>query len=38
MVMNLAISKIENHAEDSKLSTLEKIAKALGKKLRVEVE
>jgi len=32
-----AISRIENHAEDIKLSTLEKIAKALGKKLRVEV-
>ncbi len=32
-----AISRIENHAEDIKLSTLEKIARALGKKLRVEV-
>ncbi|OCC15990.1 transcriptional regulator, XRE family [Dissulfuribacter thermophilus] len=32
-----AISRIENNAEDIKLSTLEKIAKALGKKLRVEV-
>ncbi len=32
-----AISRIENHAEDIKLSTLEKIAQALGKKLRVEV-
>lgn len=32
-----AISRIENHAEDIKLSTLEKFAQALGKKLRVEV-
>ncbi len=32
-----AISRIENHAEDIKLSTLEKIARALGKTLRVEV-
>ncbi len=32
-----AISRIENHAEDIKLSTLEKIAQALGKSLRVEV-
>jgi len=32
-----AISRIENHAEDIKLSTLEKFAKALGKRLRLEV-
>ena len=32
-----AISRIENHAEDIKLSTLEKFANALGKHLRVEV-
>ncbi len=32
-----AISRIENHAEDIKLSTLEKFAQALGKKLQVEV-
>lgn len=32
-----AISRIENHAVDIKLSTLEKIARALGKTLRVEV-
>ncbi len=32
-----AISRIENHAEDIKLSTLGKIAGALGKKLRLEV-
>jgi HTH-type transcriptional regulator / antitoxin HipB len=32
-----AISRIENHAEDIKLSTLEKFARALGKHLRVEV-
>ncbi len=32
-----AISRIENHAEDIKLSTLEKFVNALGKKLRLEV-
>ncbi len=32
-----AISRIENHAEDIKLSTLEKFAKALGKKLLLKV-
>ena len=32
-----AISRIENHAEDIKLSTLEKFAQALGKKLHLEV-
>ena len=32
-----AISRIENHAEDIKLSTIEKFANALGKKLRLEV-
>ena len=32
-----AISRIENHADDIKLSTLEKFAQALGKKLLVEV-
>jgi ribosome-binding protein aMBF1 (putative translation factor) len=32
-----AISRIENHAEDIRLSTLEKIALALGKKLKVSV-
>ncbi len=32
-----AISRIENHAEDIKLSTLEKFARALGKKLYLEV-
>jgi len=32
-----AISRIENHAEDIKLSTLEKFAQALGKHLRLEV-
>lgn len=32
-----AISRIENHAEDIKLSTLEKFAHALGKHLRVEI-
>jgi len=32
-----AISRIENHAEDIKLSTLEKFARALGKRLKLEV-
>ena len=32
-----AISRIENHAEDIRLSTLGKYAKALGKKLRVNL-
>jgi len=32
-----AISRIENHAEDIRLSTLERYAKALGMKLRVQL-
>jgi len=32
-----AISRIENHAEDIKLSTLERVAKALGKRLQVHI-
>lgn len=32
-----AISRIENHAEDIRLSTLEKYIEALGKKLRIEI-
>ncbi len=32
-----AISRIENHAEDIKLSTLEKFTHALGKHLKLEV-
>jgi DNA-binding XRE family transcriptional regulator len=32
-----AISRIENHAEDIRLSTLKKYAKAVGKRLRVEI-
>ena len=32
-----AISRIENHAEDIKLSTLKKFANALGRELRLEV-
>lgn len=32
-----AISRIENHAEDMKLSTLEKIAASLGKSLEVRI-
>ena len=29
--------RIENHAEDIKLSTLEKVAHALGKRLEVKI-
>ncbi len=32
-----AISRIENHAEDIKLSTLEKFAMALGRKIEVSI-
>ncbi len=32
-----AISRIENHAEDIKLSTLENFAAALGKQLKLEI-
>lgn len=32
-----AISRIENHAEDIKLSTLERVAAALGKRLEVSI-
>lgn len=32
-----AISRIENHAEDIKLSTLEKFAEALGKRLNLKI-
>ena len=32
-----AISRIENHAEDIKLSTLERVATALGKRLQVSI-
>lgn len=32
-----AISRIENHAEDIKLSTLERVANALGKRLQVSI-
>ncbi len=32
-----AISRIENHAEDIKLSTLERTAKALGKRLKIRI-
>jgi HTH-type transcriptional regulator / antitoxin HipB len=30
-----AISRMENHAEDIKLSTIQKVAKALGKNLEI---
>jgi HTH-type transcriptional regulator / antitoxin HipB len=33
-----AISRMENHAEDIKLSTLTKYAKALGKRLKLEIQ
>lgn len=32
-----AISRIENHAEDLKLSTLEKVAVALGRRLQIRI-
>lgn len=32
-----AISRIENHAEDTKLSTLKRAASALGKRLQVSI-
>ena len=32
-----AISRIENHSEDVKLSTLEKFATALGKRLEIRI-
>ena len=32
-----AISRIENHAEDIKLSTLDRVAKALGKRIEVHI-
>lgn len=32
-----AISRIENHAEDICLSTLEKFAEALGKRLKLQI-
>ena len=32
-----AISRMENHAEDIRLSTLEKFAEALGKKMEVAI-
>tara|TARA_Y100000588_G_scaffold348105_1_gene397415 strand:+ start:818 stop:1093 length:276 start_codon:yes stop_codon:yes gene_type:complete len=33
-----AISRLENHAEDIKLSTLNKVAAALGKRLEVSLK
>jgi HTH-type transcriptional regulator / antitoxin HipB len=33
-----AISRIENHAEDIKLSTIEKFVSAIGKELKLQVE
>jgi ribosome-binding protein aMBF1 (putative translation factor) len=32
-----AISRIENHAEDIKLSTLERVVGALGKRLQISI-
>ncbi|MDD3927219.1 MAG: helix-turn-helix transcriptional regulator [bacterium] len=37
MTKKTAISRIENHAEDIKLSTLEKVASALGKRLEIRI-
>jgi ribosome-binding protein aMBF1 (putative translation factor) len=31
------ISRMENHANDTKISTLEKVAKALGKQLKISI-
>jgi DNA-binding XRE family transcriptional regulator len=31
------ISRMENHSEDVKLSTLEKVAKALGKRVKIAI-
>lgn len=31
------ISRMENHSEDMKISTLEKVAKALGKKVKIAI-
>jgi len=31
------ISRMENHSEDVKLSTIEKVAKALGKKIKIAI-
>ncbi|MEA3347202.1 MAG: helix-turn-helix transcriptional regulator, partial [Candidatus Auribacterota bacterium] len=33
-----AISRIENHAEDIRLSTLENFAHVLGKELRIQIQ
>ncbi len=32
-----AISRLENHAEDVRLSTIKRVAQALGKALRIEL-
>ena len=32
-----AISRLENHAEDIKLSTIKKVAKALGKNVKISI-
>ncbi len=32
-----AISRIENHADDIKVSTLDRVAKALGKELKIKI-
>ena len=32
-----AISRLENHAEDIRLSTLDRVARALGKRLKIEL-
>jgi HTH-type transcriptional regulator / antitoxin HipB len=37
MTKKTAISRIENHAEDIKLSTLKRVASVLGKRLQVSI-
>jgi len=32
-----AISRLENHAEDTRLSTLDRVARALGKSLKIDL-
>ncbi len=32
-----AISRLENHAEDVRLSTVSRVARALGKRMRIEL-
>jgi HTH-type transcriptional regulator / antitoxin HipB len=36
-VKKTVISRIENHAEDIKMSTLKRVAKALGKRIQIDL-